>query len=304
MKIHCIAIGERILCHLALALAHKGYTVTGSDIVINTPFKNGLAAKGLLPKVLGWYPEKIHNTLNAVLIGVHAQPDNPELLRAQELGLKVYTCPEFLYEQSKYKTRVVIGGSYGKAAITAMILHVLRYHNIPVDYSIETPSEGIEYMVHLTEENDFMIFEGDEYPITLKDKRPKFHQYHPNIALLSDMVWKPTEVFSTFEVYREAFQTFVEGIVKGGSITYNDEDAEVKKVVEGSKNTIRKLPYCTPHHRIKDGIPLLDTLEGEMPLEIFGTHHLNNLAGARWICQHVGVDETDFYEAIALFTGT
>ncbi|MEX0313630.1 MAG: UDP-N-acetylmuramate--L-alanine ligase [Allomuricauda sp.] len=303
MRIHFIAIGGSAMHNLALALGHKGYEITGSDDVIFEPSKGRLEAKGLLPEEFGWFPEKIHENLDAVILGMHAKPDNPELLKAQEMGLKIYSYPEFLYEQSKYKTRVVIGGSHGKTTITSMILHVLNYHDISVDYMVGAQLEGFDRMVHLTEENDFIVLEGDEYLSSPIDRRPKFHLYQPNIALLSGIAWDHINVFPTFENYVEQFQIFVDGIVRGGSITYNEEDAEVKKVVESSENAIRKFPYTTPDYRVENGVTLLDTPEGEMPIEIFGKHNLNNLAGAKWICQNMGVDEDDFYEAIASFKG-
>ena len=303
MNIHFIAIGGSAMHNLALALEHKGYNVTGSDDVIYEPSKSRLGAKGLLPENFGWFPEKIHDQLDAVILGMHAKPDNPELLRAQELGVKIYSYPEFLYEQSKFKTRVVIGGSHGKTTITSMILHVLDYHDIEVDYMVGAQLEGFDRMVHLTEENDFIVLEGDEYLSSPIDRRPKFHLYQPNIALLSGIAWDHINVFPTFENYVEQFQIFVDGIVKGGSITYNEEDPELVKVVEATENTIRKFPYHTPEYRVEDGITLLHTSEGEMPIEIFGKHNLNNLAGAKWICQQMGVDEDDFYEAIATFKG-
>jgi UDP-N-acetylmuramate: L-alanyl-gamma-D-glutamyl-meso-diaminopimelate ligase len=262
-----------------------------------------LGAKGLLPERFGWFPEKIHNQLDAVILGMHAKSDNLELLKAQELGLKIYSYPEFLYEQSKYKTRVVIGGSHGKTTITSMILHVLDYNDIEVDYMVGAQLDGFDRMVHLTENNDFIVLEGDEYLSSPIDRRPKFHLYQPNIALLSGIAWDHINVFPTFENYVEQFQIFVDGIVKGGSITYNEEDPELVNVVQTTENTIRKFPYRTPEYRVEDGVTLLDTPEGEMPIEIFGKHNLNNLAGAKWICQQMGVDEDDFYEAIATFKG-
>lgn len=303
MKIHFIAIGGSAMHNLALALEHKGYTITGSDDVIFEPSKGRLESKGLLPLEFGWFPEKIHAELDAVILGMHAKPDNPELLKAQELGVKIYSYPQFLYEQSKHKTRVVIGGSHGKTTITSMILHVLDYQDIAVDYMVGAQLEGFERMVHLTEENDFIILEGDEYLSSPIDRRPKFHLYQPNIALLSGIAWDHINVFPTFENYVEQFQIFVDGIVKGGSITYNEEDLKVKSVVEATENTIRKFPYSTPNYKVADGITILDTPEGDMPIEIFGKHNLNNLAGAKWICQQMGVDEADFYEAIASFSG-
>ncbi|MBD1259512.1 peptidoglycan synthetase [Maribacter polysiphoniae] len=303
MQIHFIAIGGSAMHNLALALHHKGYIISGSDDVIFEPSKTRLADKGLLPPEFGWYPEKIHTGLDAVILGMHAKPDNPELLKAQELGVTIYSYPEFLYEQSKNKTRVVIGGSHGKTTITSMILHVLNYHNIAVDYMVGAQLDGFDRMVHLTEENDFIVLEGDEYLSSPVDRRPKFHLYKPNIALLSGIAWDHINVFPTFENYVGQFRIFVDSIVKGGSITYNEEDLEVKKVVEASENAIRKLPYRTPEYTVEDGQTLLETPEGPMPIEVFGKHNLSNLAGAKWICQNMGVDEDDFYEAIATFSG-
>ncbi len=234
---------------------------------------------------------------------MHARPDNPELLKAQELGVRIYSYPEFLYEQSKDKTRVVIGGSHGKTTITSMILHVLNYHGIAVDYMVGAQLDGFDRMVHLTEENDFIVLEGDEYLSSPIDRRPKFHLYRPNIALLSGIAWDHINVFPTFDDYVEQFRIFVDCIVKGGSITYNEEDKEVRKVVEASENAIRKLPYRTPEYKVEDGQTFLETPEGPMPIEVFGRHNLNNLAGAKWICQNMGVDEDDFHEAIATFSG-
>lgn len=303
MNVHFIAIGGSAMHNLALALHHKGYLVTGSDDIIFEPSKSRLAAKNLLPETFGWFPEKIHKNLDAVVLGMHAKADNPELLKAQELGLKIYSYPEFLYEQSKHKTRVVIGGSHGKTTITSMILHVMHYHNRDVDYMVGAQLEGFDVMVKLTKENDFIVLEGDEYLSSPIDRRPKFHLYQPNIALLSGIAWDHINVFPTFENYKEQFQIFVDSIVKGGSITYNEEDIEVKQIVEASENTIRKLPYRTPDYSVENGETLLETPEGPLPIAVFGKHNLNNLAGAKWICQHMGIDEDDFYEAIASFAG-
>lgn len=303
MQIHFIAIGGSAMHNLALALLEKGYTITGSDDAIYEPSRSRLKSKGLLPETLGWFPEKIHSQLDAIILGMHAKADNPELLKAQELGLKIYSYPEFLYEQSKLKTRVVIGGSHGKTTITSMILHVLQYNELEVDYMVGAQLEGFDRMVHLTEANDFIVLEGDEYLSSALDRRPKFHLYKPNIALLSGIAWDHINVFPTFENYVEQFRIFVDGIVKGGSITYNAEDQEVKNVVEATENPIRKFPYGVPEHRVEDGITYLETPDGEMPLEIFGTHNLGNLAGAKWICQQMGVDEADFYEAMTTFKG-
>ncbi|MEC4004504.1 Mur ligase family protein [Flavobacterium sp. SUN052] len=303
MRTHFIAIGGAAMHNLALALHNKGYQVTGSDDAIFEPSKSRLDKKGLLPIELGWFPEKITSNIEAVILGMHAKADNPELLKAQELGLKIYSYPEFLYEQSKNKTRVVIGGSHGKTTITSMILHVMHYHNIEVDYMVGAQLEGFDTMVHLTHENDFIVLEGDEYLSSPIDRRPKFHLYQPNIALLSGIAWDHINVFPTFENYVEQFEIFVNQITKGGILVYNEEDETVKKVAEETTNTIRKLPYATPSYSVEYGTTLLDTPEGPMPIEVFGAHNLNNLAGAKWICQNMGVDEADFYEAIASFKG-
>lgn len=303
MQIHFIAIGGSAMHNLALALEHKGYQITGSDDIIFEPSKSRLEKKGLLPENFGWFPEKIHTGLDAIVLGMHAKADNPELLKAQVLGLTIYSYPEFLYEQSKNKTRVVIGGSHGKTTITSMILHVLDFHGREVDYMVGAQLDGFDRMVHLTEDNDFIVLEGDEYLSSPIDRRPKFHLYKPNIALLSGIAWDHINVFPTFENYIEQFQIFVDSIVNGGSITYNVEDAEVKKVVEASDNAIRRLGYETPEYTVENGQTLLKTPEGPMPIAVFGKHNLSNLAGAKWICQNMGIDEDDFYEAIATFKG-
>ena len=303
MNVHFIAIGGAAMHNLAIALHNKGYKVTGSDDTIFDPSKSRLETKGLLPEAFGWFPEKISKNLDAIVLGMHAKADNPELLKAQELGLKIYSYPEFLYEQAKHKTRVVIGGSHGKTTITSMILHVMHYLDRDVDYMVGAQLEGFDVMVKLTDDNDFMVLEGDEYLSSPIDRRPKFHLYQPNIALLSGIAWDHINVFPTYENYLEQFRIFVETIIKGGSITYNDEDPDVKTIVEASDNAIRKFPYETREYTIAHGMTLLETPEGPMPIEIFGKHNLNNLAGAKWICQHMGIDEDDFYEAISSFKG-
>jgi len=303
MNVHFIAVGGAAMHNLAIALHNKGYQVTGSDDTIFDPSRSRLEAKGLLPEAFGWFPKKISEDLDAIVLGMHAKADNPELLKAQKLNLKIYSYPEFLYEQAKHKTRVVIGGSHGKTTITSMILHVMHYFDKDVDYMVGAQLEGFDVMVKLTEDNDFMVLEGDEYLSSPIDLRPKFHLYQPNIALLSGIAWDHINVFPTYDNYLEQFRIFVDSIIKGGSITYNIEDPDVKSIVEVSENTIRKFPYETPEYTIENGVTLLETPEGPMPVEIFGKHNLNNLAGAKWICQHMGVDEDNFYEAIATFKG-
>jgi UDP-N-acetylmuramate: L-alanyl-gamma-D-glutamyl-meso-diaminopimelate ligase len=234
---------------------------------------------------------------------MHAKTDNPELLKAQELGLKIYSYPEYLFEQAKNKTRVVIGGSHGKTTITSMILHVMHYHDKEVDYMVGAQLEGFDTMVHLTEDNEFMILEGDEYLSSPIDRRPKFHLYQPNIALISGIAWDHINVFPTWENYLEQFETFVDLMKNGSILVYNEEDPAVKQIADLATKPTRKHGYRIPEHQIINGITYLETPEGEMPVEIFGAHNLSNLAGAKWICQHMGIDEDDFYEAIATFKG-
>jgi len=303
MNVHFIAIGGSAMHNLALALYKKGDRITGSDDTIFEPSKSRLKAKGLLPEEYGWFEDKITADVDAVILGMHAKSDNPELLKAQELGLKIYSYPEFLYEQSKDKTRVVIGGSHGKTTITSMILHVLNYHEIDVDYMVGAQLEGFDTMVHLTSDNEFMVLEGDEYLSSPIDMRPKFHLYKPNIALISGIAWDHINVFPTFQNYVDQFSIFTNSLTNGGIMVYNSEDEEVKKVIDNSTGSIKKYAYGTPENRIDNGTTLIETPIGEIPLEFFGAHNLQNMAGAKWICQHMGVGEDEFYEAIVSFKG-
>lgn len=303
MKVHFIAIGGSAMHNLAIALKLKGYEVSGSDDAIFEPSKSRLAKHGLLPESIGWFPEKITEDLDAVILGMHAHDDNPEMIKAQELGLKIYSYPEYLYEQSKDKTRIVIGGSHGKTTITSMVLHVLHYHGREEDYMVGAQLDGFDVMVRLSDDSDFMIMEGDEYLSSTLDRRPKFLLYQPNIALVSGIAWDHINVFPTFENYAEQFQLFVDGITNGGVVVYNQDDFEVIKVVNKSPNPIRKLPYKTPKHYIEDGVTYLETQDGPVPLEIFGKHNLSNLEGARMIINQLGIMDDDFYEAIQSFKG-
>lgn len=303
MNIHFISIGGSAMHNLALALHEKGDHITGSDDAIFEPSKSRLAAKGLLPESLGWFPEKVHPKLDAIILGMHAKADNPELIKAQELGITIYSYPEFLYEHAKNKTRVVIGGSHGKTTITSMILHVLKYHEVEVDFMVGAQLDGFDRMVHLTTDNEIIVLEGDEYLSSPIDLRPKFHLYKANIALLSGIAWDHINVFPTFENYVDQFRIFVDTMIKGGMMVYNSEDDVVREVVEQTSNQIKTDPYKTPVYRIENGHTVLDTAEGEVPLEIFGKHNLQNLEGARSICFHLGIGEEEFYEAIADFKG-
>lgn len=303
MKTHFIAIGGSAMHNLAIALKDKGYEVTGSDDAIFEPSRSRLDKKHILPATLGWFPEKITSDIDAIILGMHAHADNPELAKAKELGLKIYSYPEFLYEQSKEKTRVVIGGSHGKTTITSMILHVLNFHNKDIDYMVGAQLEGFDCMVKITKNNDFMILEGDEYLSSTLDPRSKFLLYQPNIALVSGIAWDHINVFKTFEDYVDQFRKFIASITPGGVLVYNEEDVEVRKIVEEAENYFRKLPYKTPQYEIIGSTVYLKTEMGDIPLSIFGAHNLLNLEGARHICQQFGILEEGFYEAIMSFKG-
>jgi UDP-N-acetylmuramate: L-alanyl-gamma-D-glutamyl-meso-diaminopimelate ligase len=302
-RLHFIAIGGSAMHNLALALQSKGYVITGSDDAIFEPSKSRLANAGLLPEDLGWDKTRITPELDGVILGMHAKKDNPELLQAQALGVKIYSYPEFLYEQSKAKTRVVIAGSHGKTSITAMVLHVLNYHEIEVDFMVGAQLEGFDTMVHLTDENDFMLIEGDEYLSSPIDLKSKFLWYKPHVTLISGIAWDHINVFPTLSDYEDQFRKYIETIVPGGAVIYNKEDAVLTRLILQSENTIRKQNYERPEAMIENGITYLQTEEGDLPLSVFGDHNLSNLAGAKWICQLMGVDEMDFYEAIESFKG-
>lgn len=303
MKIHFIAIGGSAMHNLAIALHDKGYNVYGSDDAIFEPSKTRLKNKGILPETLGWFPEKITQDLQAVILGMHAKEDNPELLKAKELGLKIYSYPEYLYEQSKDKTRVVIGGSHGKTTITSMILHVMNFHQKPIDFMVGAQLEGFENMVKITQENECMILEGDEYLSSPIDRRPKFLLYQPNIALISGIAWDHINVFPTFENYVHQFQLFANSISQGGALIYNEEDEEVKKVAENTTQYLKKFPYKTPKYRIEQNKTILQTALGDISLQVFGAHNLLNLEGARNICALLQITDEEFYEAIQTFKG-
>lgn len=303
-KVHLIAIGGSAMHNMALALHEKEFTVTGSDDEINEPSKSRLAKAGLLPAEIGWFPEKITSDIDAVILGMHARADNPELIRAKELGLKIYSYPEYIYEATKDKTRIVIGGSHGKTTITAMILHVLTYHTIETDFLVGAQLEGFNTMVNLTNSSKYAVIEGDEYLASPIDRRPKFHLYKPNIAILSGIAWDHINVFPTFEVYVDQFKKFIELIENGGHLIYCAEDAVLKKTCETTVNEgISKTSYSVPQHTIENGITYLLVNDKKIPLQIFGNHNLMNLNGARLVCNKINVSDEQFYEAIQSFKG-
>ncbi len=302
-RVHFIAIGGSAMHNLALALHYKGYKVSGSDDEIFDPASGRLAACGLLPENLGWFPEKLDTGIDAVILGMHASGDNPELARARRLGLNIYSYPEFLYEQSKDKLRVVIGGSHGKTTITAIILHVMKYAGIDCDYMVGAKLEGFDVMVKLTEKAPFMVIEGDEYLTSALDPRPKFHLYKPDIAVISGIAWDHMNVFPTFDNYVEQFRIFTKMVPDNGSIVYCAADEEVNKVVSVTPGAMLKLPYNVPAFRIDQGITILENSTGAVPLKIFGRHNLMNLEGARLVCNLLEISDSLFYEAVSSYNG-
>ncbi len=304
MNVHFIAIGGSAMHNLAIALHLKGYHVTGSDDEIFDPAKSRLQRYGLLPESYGWHPERITKDLDAIVLGMHARIDNPELLKAQELGLKIFSYPEYLYEQSKGKTRVVVGGSHGKTTTTAMILHVLQHCGIEADYMVGAQLEGFEVMVRLSETAKVMVIEGDEYLTSPIDRRPKFHLYKPHVAIVTGIEWDHINVFPTFEIYKDQFAQFVNLIEPGGRLIYCNDDAEVRDVaLKNTRTDIAKQPYDVPPHEVVEGITYLDTAHGRVPLRVFGNHNLLNLTAARYACNSLGVTDEQFDEAIQSFGG-
>lgn len=301
MKIHFIAIGGSAMHNLAIALHKKGFEISGSDDVIFEPSSSRLDNYGLLPANFGWFPENITADIDAIILGMHARLDNPELLKAQEIGLKIYSYPAYIYEQAKDKLRVVIGGSHGKTTITSMILHVLNYYNRDFDYLVGAQLSGFETMVKITDEAPVIIIEGDEYLASPIDRRPKFHLYKANIAVISGIAWDHVNVFPTFGEYIAQFELFIETILPQGKLIYCENDLELRKLVFNSKANIERIPYAIPSHKIKDGVTYL--LPYEVPLKVFGDHNLMNLNAAKLVCKQLEISEADFMKAIASFTG-
>ncbi len=304
MKIHFIAIGGAVMHNLALALHSKGYQVTGSDDEIFDPARSRLEAYKLLPDKYGWDPSRISTEIDTVILGMHAKSDNPELIRAHELGIKIMSFPEYLYEQTKDKKRIVVAGSHGKTTTTAMIMHVFRFLGIKFDYMVGSLIDGFETMVGLSNEADIVVFEGDEYLTSALDRRPKFHLYMPDIAILNGIAWDHMNVFPTFENYIEQFRIFADKISENGSLIYFDGDPESKKIALAARKDIKKIPFKVHgYFQNKTGF-YAATINQVIPLMVFGEHNMQNLSAARDACISAGVGEDDFYEAIKSFTGT
>ncbi len=305
MKIHFIAIGGSAMHNLAIALQNNGYQVSGSDDEIFEPSRTRLETRGLLPKEEGWFPSKIFDDLDAVILGMHARKDNPELRKAQELGVKIYSYPEFLFYHSRRKKRVVIGGSHGKTTITGMVMHVLKQKGRSFDYMVGSKLRDFDVMVKLSEDAPVMIFEGDEYLTSPIDRRPKFHWYKPHIALLSGIAWDHINVFPTFENYVDQFRIFIDLVEKKGTLIYNIDDRDLEQLVKSTKrDDLKILEYSVPAFEIVDGFTNLILDQKKIPLKVFGRHNLMNLNGARLICNSLNISDDEFYTAMSGFEGT
>jgi len=301
MNVHFIAIGGAAMHNLALAMHQTGHSVTGSDDEIFEPSKGRLAAAGLLPEAMGWNPDRLTASIDAVILGMHARIENPELLKAQEMGLRVYSYPEFIYERSLDKTRVVIAGSHGKTTITSMILHVLKKLDRDFDYLVGAQIEGFDTMVRLSDA-PIIILEGDEYLSSPIDRRPKFHLYHPQIALISGIAWDHINVFPTWDIYKEQFSLFIDDLEPGAHLAYCSTDETLSEMTIKHGSEINTHAYETPPHKIENGRTII--LDGgEYAISVFGDHNLQNMNGARIVCESLGIEKDLFYNTIADFTG-
>jgi UDP-N-acetylmuramate: L-alanyl-gamma-D-glutamyl-meso-diaminopimelate ligase len=304
-KIHFIAIGGAAMHNLAIALKKKGYLITGSDDEIFEPSLTQLKSHDLLPETLGWDQSKVHKGLDCVILGMHAKPDNPELLKAQEIGAKIFSYPEFLYEQTKDKKRVVIAGSHGKTTITAMVIHVLTSCKIKFDFMVGSQIDGFDTMVSLNDDSEVAVFEGDEYLSSPVDLRPKFFHYHPHIALISGIAWDHINVFPNFDIYKEQFNMLIHKIEENGSLVYFAGDDNLKEMANKTLAHIRKYSYTSHSHQIVNGQTyLIDDQLNQYPIKLFGRHNLENINGARKVCNLLGVSDAQFYQAISVFGGT
>lgn len=301
-NIHFISIGGAVMHNMALSLQASGHAITGSDDEIFEPSLSRLKNKGLLPEKFGWFPEKIHTGLDAVILGMHARADNPELIKAQQLGLKIYSFPEFVHAHAKDSLRVVIGGSHGKTTTTAMIMHVLKACGKDFDYLVGSRLEGFETMVRLSGA-PITVIEGDEYLTSALDKRPKFHLYQANIALLTGIAWDHINVFPTWENYVEQFDIFIRQLPAGAPLAYFAKDETLQQLVAKRPDLLLGAYEALPH-RIEDEKTILLHAGKEYPLQVFGLHNLQNMAGAKFVCEQLGITDIQFYEAMTSFGGT
>ncbi len=303
MRVHFIAIGGSAMHNLAIALHKKGYKVTGSDDEIFEPSRSRLKKHGLLPEKQGWHPENITKDIDAVILGMHARKDNPELQKALDSGIKVYSYPEYLYEQTKDKKRVVIGGSHGKTTITSMVMHVLKTNGIAFDYMVGAQLEGFDTMVSLEEDTEIAVFEGDEYLSSPIDLSPKFLWYKPHVALLSGIAWDHINVFPTWENYLEQFDKFAETIRTGGTLVYYEGDPELVKIAAKQGQRLRVEPYSALPFSVEKGKTTIHFEGKDHELNIFGEHNIQNINGARLVCKELGIKDHDFFAAMQSFKG-
>jgi UDP-N-acetylmuramate: L-alanyl-gamma-D-glutamyl-meso-diaminopimelate ligase len=303
MKIHFISIGGSVMHQLAIALKRKGYQITGSDDEIFEPAKTNLSKEGILPEGIGWQPDKISKDLDAVILGMHAKADNPELEKAKKLGVSIYSFPEYIFQESRKKIRIVVGGSHGKTTTTSMIMHVLKTSGKEFDYLVGARLEGFDQSVNITDA-PVIVCEGDEYPASILEKRPKFHFLFPHIAIITGIAWDHINVFPTFDNYLEQFRIFIDKIEPGGHLIYNDTDAVLKELVEiHARTDIHYHPYRVPDHSITSGVTRV-SIEGKATeLNVFGDHNLLNLNAAWLACKELGVSPQQFISAISSFTG-
>lgn len=303
-NIHFIAIGGSVMHNLAIELHKRGHKVSGSDDHIFDPSKSKLAQYGLLPETFGWFPEKITSTTDVVILGMHARPDNPELKKAQEQGIKIYSYPEYVYQSFAHKQRVVIGGSHGKTTITAMILHVFKHNNLPCDYVVGAKLDGFESTVKITKEAPVAIIEGDEYLSSPIDRTSKFLHYKPDVAVITGIAWDHINIFKTFDAYAKVFDDFANTMTEGGTLFFNKEDMLVASICSKERTGVHQLPYQIHPHKIVDNQTVLVTEDfGEIPVQLFGEHNMKNLAAAKAICLRLQVTAAQFYQAIASFKG-
>ncbi|MEO6837675.1 MAG: Mur ligase family protein [Ginsengibacter sp.] len=303
MRIHFISVGGSVMHQLAIALNHKGYQITGSDDEIFEPAASVLKNEGIYPDKMGWFPENITSDIDAIILGMHAKQDNPELEKAISLGLKIYSFPEYIYQESLHKKRIAIGGSHGKTTTTAMIMHVLQYAQVDFDYLVGARLSGFEQSVKITDA-PVIVCEADEYPASTIERKPKFHFLFPHIAVLTGIAWDHINVFPTFDFYLEQFIIFINKIEKGGLLIYNETDDVLKKLVEENhREEIRYTPYNLPEDKIENGITSVIIGKGSAKLEVFGNHNLLNLQAAYLVCKEIGVDEATFLKGIATFGG-
>lgn len=303
MNIHFISIGGSVMHQLAIALSKKGYRISGSDDEIFEPAKSNLAKEGLLPSREGWFPNSITPSLDAVILGMHAKEDNPELIRAKALDLPIYSFPEYIFKESKDKKRIVVGGSHGKTTTSAMIMHVLKEVQKKFDYLVGARLEGFEQSVNITDA-PLIVCEGDEYPASAIERKPKFHFLFPHLAILTGIAWDHINIFPTFNNYLDQFKIFIQKIETDGCLIYNESDPILKELVSTQpRDDIRYLPYAVPSHKIVEGETYV-TIEGEEGLlKVFGNHNLLNLNAAWLVCKELGISAASFIKAISTFTG-